>query len=458
MPLPFRQAAGLLLSAAAAAAPAATYTVTKTADTQDGRCDADCSLREAISAANGRPGQDSVVLGSGSYRLSIPTDRDDSEDGRIDEDGNLRGDLDIRDALLLRGKGGGATVIDAAGIDRAIEVLPGVTAEIRDLEIRRGRVPDRGAGIANAGDLSLLRVRLRLNQAASGFDVGDGGGVFNEGRLRIADSQLRDNSARGGEASSGEGGGIYNTGSLEVRGTLFTGNLTSDDNDIGGGGAVMNRGGTVLLERCYFEGNSTSSNGYGGAVANHDGGQLRLVNSTVSGNSSGERGSGGGAVSNGSWQAPGGSLYLNFVTIADNDGGGVFSNGDFVYYDSLIAGNYENFGSAQERQYAAGVNCISLGFPTAAGSIVGLDGQGCRAQTYVDNASALSQVIHPLANNGGFAPTHALRDFDPAYDSASLGGGACPPTDQRGARRPADGDGDGVALCDIGAFERNDDD
>src|SRR5215467_757484 len=30
----------------------ATFTVTKTADTNDGVCDADCSLREAIGAAN----------------------------------------------------------------------------------------------------------------------------------------------------------------------------------------------------------------------------------------------------------------------------------------------------------------------------------------------------------------------------------------------------------------------
>ena len=31
---------------------AATFTVTKTADTNDGSCNADCSLREAIVAAN----------------------------------------------------------------------------------------------------------------------------------------------------------------------------------------------------------------------------------------------------------------------------------------------------------------------------------------------------------------------------------------------------------------------
>jgi CSLREA domain-containing protein len=39
---------------------AATYTVTKTADTNDGTCDADCSLREALAVANGNAGADTI--------------------------------------------------------------------------------------------------------------------------------------------------------------------------------------------------------------------------------------------------------------------------------------------------------------------------------------------------------------------------------------------------------------
>ena len=41
-------------------ASAATFTVTKTADTNDGICDTDCSLREAIVAANAAPGAGTV--------------------------------------------------------------------------------------------------------------------------------------------------------------------------------------------------------------------------------------------------------------------------------------------------------------------------------------------------------------------------------------------------------------
>jgi hypothetical protein len=42
----------------------------------------------------------------------------------------------------------------------------------------------------------------------------------------------------------------------------------------------------------------------------------------------------------------------------------------------------------------------------------------------------------------------------PAIDAGSNTG--CPETDQRGARRPQSGDGNSSAICDIGAFERND--
>ena len=66
------------------------YTVTKTDDTNDGTCDSDCSLREAIVAANTNPGADRVVLGSSqTYTLSL---------GPFDPAGTLgpgHGDLDV---------------------------------------------------------------------------------------------------------------------------------------------------------------------------------------------------------------------------------------------------------------------------------------------------------------------------------------------------------------------------
>ena len=52
---------------------AATFTVTKTADTNDGVCDADCSLREAIGAANGVAGPHTIAFaipGAGPHTIT----------------------------------------------------------------------------------------------------------------------------------------------------------------------------------------------------------------------------------------------------------------------------------------------------------------------------------------------------------------------------------------------------
>jgi hypothetical protein len=59
----------------------------------------------------------------------------------------------------------------------------------------------------------------------------------------------------------------------------------------------------------------------------------------------------------------------------------------------------------------------------------------------------------PLANNGGPTETMALHRMSVAIDAGSAA--ACPLTDQRGIARPQDGNRDGIAACDIGAFERS---
>jgi hypothetical protein len=56
-----------------------------------------------------------------------------------------------------------------------------------------------------------------------------------------------------------------------------------------------------------------------------------------------------------------------------------------------------------------------------------------------------------LSDNGGPTQTHALLPGSPAIDHGDNAG--CPDRDQRGYARPADGDGDTTAVCDIGAFE-----
>jgi CSLREA domain-containing protein len=456
VPASWRCGLFLLATGASSVAAAATFSVTKAADTADGACDADCSLREAIGAANANPGADTILLPALYYRIARLTPRDPEQDDNVtvDEDANDVGDFDVTGDLLIKARPG--AVVDGNHKERVFEVLAGVTAELRDFDIRRGYERERGAGIANAGTLRLVRMKLRLNRAASAFNLGQGGAIANTGTLSIADSAILDNDAGGGEASSGEGGGIWNSGRLNVWTTRFAGNTTHDDNDIGGGGAIMNRGGTVSIQRAYFTGNSTGQNGFGGALANRDGGRMVVVNATISGNTSGEPGLGGGAVANGtSLRDDGGSVTLRFVTIADNDGGGLWNAGSTSYFDTIIGGNYENYGSIDVRDYNANNNCVNLFYTRSNGAILGQNPGNCASNHLEDNAAIMASVIEPLAANGGFGPTHALRAGSVALDAATGSEGGCPALDQRGVARPVDGDADGTAICDIGAFERD---
>src|ERR1700752_5052481 len=104
---------------------AAAFTVTKTTDTNDGVCDADCSLREAIIAANATPGADSISLPAAVYTLSL---------GGVAEDAAATGDLDITGTLTITGTGAATSIIDGGGSggagDTVFHILAGALVEI----------------------------------------------------------------------------------------------------------------------------------------------------------------------------------------------------------------------------------------------------------------------------------------------------------------------------------------
>ncbi len=110
-------------------ARAATISVNTTTDEYNS--DGDCSLREAIVAANTDAavdacptgsGADTIVIPAGTYILSlIPGGSDDATSG----------DLNITDDLTLSGSGPNVTTIDANGIDRVIRVENSSTYRFR---------------------------------------------------------------------------------------------------------------------------------------------------------------------------------------------------------------------------------------------------------------------------------------------------------------------------------------
>ena len=72
-PLKIRTTALALLAALSFVVPASAriFVPTTTNDVPDGSCDVDCSLRDAITAANQNPGFDAIVLNPGVYTLGI---------------------------------------------------------------------------------------------------------------------------------------------------------------------------------------------------------------------------------------------------------------------------------------------------------------------------------------------------------------------------------------------------
>ena len=69
------------------------------------------------------------------------------------------------------------------------------------------------------------------------------------------------------------------------------------------------------------------------------------------------------------------------------------------------------------------------------------------------NITGVDPMLDALADNGGATRTQALLAGSPAIDVGDVAN--CPAEDQRTYARPADGDGNMDARCDIGAFEKD---
>ncbi|MFH1426604.1 MAG: choice-of-anchor Q domain-containing protein [Candidatus Kerfeldbacteria bacterium] len=320
-------------------ASADTFVVTKSADTNDGTCDNDCSLREAIRAANDQLGEDSISLPAGTYTLSIA--------GRGEEAAST-GDLDIEENLVFWGSHATTTFIDADELDRVFQVEPGVTFELHSVTIRDG--------VANVN--------------ANGY----GGGLFNSGTLKVYDCIFESNTATylsSGASGTGYGGGIYsNNGTIDIiEGTTFKDNIavhnTTTNIGTGYGGGVYNNNGTLTeLASSSFENNRAEYNtgtgthtGFGGGLWN--GGTVGLVKYTQftenAANESTQAGNGwgGGLYNAGTMNVVRDSTFSentglinNSLATASGQGGGVYNSGTLkVLQRVTLEGNHGKTGS-----------------------------------------------------------------------------------------------------------------
>ncbi|MCI0521964.1 MAG: CSLREA domain-containing protein [Chloroflexi bacterium] len=454
-----------------------------------------CTLREAIIAANSDApvdacqagsGADVILLPAGEYRLTLPG---------MGEDAAWTGDLDILASLEIRGAGRATTLVaagldDSTGypVDRVFHILPNAgQARLEGLGVTGGtpRSPysdDRGCGILNEGGLALVDSRVFANSGADEY-AGVGGGVYNSGLLEVMNSAIEGNAAN-------IGGGVYNLGELHIAASQIGGNIASEAET---GGGLQNDGWAVITDT-LIGGNYAAA---GGAIGNS--GQLVMIGGQLAAN--GARFHGGAVKNTGrftlsvvsvvdNWSQRGGAILnegtmtVTLATLSGNDaadfGGAVWNAGELHLLNSTLSGNRggdasigSGYGGALKNDGSAWLTNVTL-YGNSAGvgggvhnlgwlqviqSIFAANPGGSCAGTlasaggnFADDATCggfnifADLLLGPLQMNGGATPTHALLRGSPAMDAIPAAGCALS-ADQRGVARPQ-----GLG-CDAGAFE-----
>lgn len=375
----------------AAPARANTFVVTKTEDTADGACDADCSLREAISAANDSPGADIITVPAGVYTLTI-------------------GALEVTGPTTLNGAGAGVTVIDGGSGGFSILRITGlegapITVTIAGVTLQHG---DSGIR-ADYVDLVVTQTEVVSNTAS----YSDGGGInISSGNLVVQSSLVAFNSANAQGAYWGaSGGGIAASGaSVNIGNSQLLSNTAAS-----GGGGVIVLGGALTVLTSTISGNKVSGSGGGvlaGAVWSGEPTALLVQNSTITNNIAG---SGGGGI-----QAYAELLVLQDSTITGNTGGGgggvqANVNGHVAIVNTVVSHNTANNGYG-------GVGGGGLAFSTQAG--LEITDSTIEYNAVTDSRSGGGLYLESRAGEG--APAAAaitIRNSRFAHNSAGSGGG-----------------------------------
>jgi uncharacterized repeat protein (TIGR01451 family)/CSLREA domain-containing protein len=447
---------------------AASITVNGTADTiaNDGQC----TLREAIMAANADTAVNECAAGSGDDTIDLT-----SIAGTI----HLTGPLpDIVSNVVFNGPGVSSLTVrrDTGGNYRIFAVYTGAIVTISGLTISNGLVNDYGGGIYNEGTLTLTNSTVSNNDTnTSVASNGHGGGIYNAitGTLTLNSSTVSNNTVINA-AHDGYGGGIYNAGTLTLNNSTVSGNHTYGDHCHGGG--IHNEGTLTLNNSTVDSNNASTDTAYGDGGGIHsvgNGSSVTSNNSTVSSNSSNGGGSGGGL-----WNGDGASMVLNNSTlsfnVSYNNGGAIYNtnnstltlnnctigshnyafggNGGGIWNDNNGTVNFKNSIIAWNMANSAGPDChntatlISLDY-----NLVG-DDSGCPFTPQTGDQVNVDPLLGGLQDNGGPTETRALLLGSPAFDAIPIGSctdhlGTPITTDQRGVARPQG------SACDIGAYE-----
>lgn len=239
------------------AARAATYTVTR-ADDRNATCAVgDCSLREAIAAANSTGANDVIVFDGGIFGSS-----------RTITLGGTELLIANNGTLTINGTRADKLTVSGNNSSRVFEVASGANLSLLKMTVSGGREVF-GGGINNHGTLAINTVTVTGNTA-----TGSGGGINSDtGTVtNISNSAITNNT------SANKAGGLY----FYYAATVNVFNTTVSNNSAGNyGGGIANEFSTIQMTNATVTNNAGA---FGGGVYNFNGSTIFARNDLIAGN------------------------------------------------------------------------------------------------------------------------------------------------------------------------------
>lgn len=453
----------------AAGVRAADFSVTNTNDSGAG------TVRQAILDANAAGGGPHTITFAPAYPLF----------GAI----FVQSDLPVITATDVRFRGEDRSPVIGGGTNFALlRAGLNVSLDVSDINFQFG-VNDNGGCIATdevggTGDLTVRRSFFTGCAATSG-GLSGGGAIFwisdSPGLLLVEDSGFFNNSVSTTDIANEQprGGAIYSQVTSIIRRTLFQDNAVNSTGDRGGyGGAVLifsPAGAVSEISGSTFDTNvvddGVTSLGWGGAarVFLGAGGLVLLEKNFFVDNSARF---GGAVFLDAQEPAPSTQASMSnntFVTNSATMSGGaadvrnleLFANHNTFYLNDAASGSHLGFNVVEVDTLIhnvladpqSGTACDLTSTSIAGGTLAGnLFEQSCGVLSSTGGTISANLGVMEVDTGPPVGVVKFLPGADP-IDGGTSDPGQCASTDARDYPRPVDSDGDGVAVCDVGAYE-----